>query len=177
MSGQTLIWPYTWQLLHTPQWRIWRVSLSFEAVSLPFATYLEVILASILQTTSFKLFISLKPFIRSVDAYLLSVVVYAVLILTSQISIVTLDNVSNNDTMMASLESQFKVLGIPFNKDGNWIWWVTHIFWIVTQWFRCHTTKLNRCFPHIINIAVQMALKTLLASSADLLLVAKDPKD
>ena len=93
--------------------------MSFEAVSLPFATYLEVILASILQTTSFKLFISLKPFIRSVDAYLLSVVVYAVLILTSQISIVTLDNVSNNDTMMASLESQFKVLGIPFNKDGN----------------------------------------------------------
>ena len=93
--------------------------MSFEAVSLPFATYLEVILVSILQTTSFKLFISLKPFIRSVDAYLLSVVVYAVLILTSQISIVTLDNVSNNDTMMASLESQFKVLGIPFNKDGN----------------------------------------------------------
>ena len=93
--------------------------MSFKAVLLPFTTYLEVIPVSILQTTSFKLFMSLKSSIRSVDAYLLSVVVYAVLILTSQISIVTLDNVSNNDTMMASLESQFKVLGIPFNKDGN----------------------------------------------------------
>ena len=93
--------------------------MSFKAISLPFTTYLEVIPVSVLQTTSFKLFMSLKPSIRSVDAYLLSVVVYTVLILISQISMMTLDNASNNDTMMASLESQFKALGIPFNKDGN----------------------------------------------------------
>lgn len=50
----------------------------------------------------------------------------------------TLDNASNNDTFMAELEKLLNERGVHFERDGNRI----------------------RCFPHIINIAVQTTLST-----------------
>ena len=32
---------------------------------------------------------------------------------------ITLDNASNNNTMMEGLQSRFREKGIPFDKDGN----------------------------------------------------------
>ncbi|KAJ3849378.1 ribonuclease H-like domain-containing protein [Lentinula lateritia] len=39
--------------------------------------------------------------------------------ISDRIGQITLDNVSNNNTMMASLESEFMLQGIPFHRDGN----------------------------------------------------------
>ncbi|KAF8831071.1 hypothetical protein HHX47_DHR1000060 [Lentinula edodes] len=59
---------------------------------------------------------------------------------------VTLDNASNNNTMMTSVAEELKVLGIPFDVVGNRI----------------------QCFPHVVNIAVKTGLKhlTMLLGSA-----------
>ncbi|KAJ3535357.1 hypothetical protein NM688_g6991 [Phlebia brevispora] len=52
---------------------------------------------------------------------------------------VTLDNASNNNTMMVSLQRLFTAHGIPFDHEQNRI----------------------RCFPHVINIAAKTGLKQL----------------
>ncbi|CDO78277.1 hypothetical protein BN946_scf184660.g4 [Trametes cinnabarina] len=57
--------------------------------------------------------------------------------LLSKIGMFTLDNASSNDTLMAELERLLGRAGIPFDRNGNRI----------------------RCFPHVINIAVQHILQ------------------
>ncbi|THH15387.1 hypothetical protein EUX98_g9474 [Antrodiella citrinella] len=52
---------------------------------------------------------------------------------------VTMDNASNNNTLMEALERELLKRGIPFHRDGNRV----------------------RCFPHIINITVQAILEEL----------------
>ncbi|CAA7268998.1 unnamed protein product [Cyclocybe aegerita] len=54
----------------------------------------------------------------------------------NKLSMFTMDNASNNDTMMEDLENELHKLGIPFDREGNQI----------------------RCFPHVINLAVKEAL-------------------
>ncbi|KAJ3925450.1 MAG: hypothetical protein NXY57DRAFT_967811 [Lentinula lateritia] len=52
---------------------------------------------------------------------------------------VTLDNMSNNNTMMTSVAEKLKILGIPFDVVRNCI----------------------RYFPHVVNIAAKTGLKHL----------------
>ncbi|KAF5370272.1 hypothetical protein D9758_006873 [Tetrapyrgos nigripes] len=59
--------------------------------------------------------------------------------ITRRIGSITLDNASNNNTMMRALERMFREIGIQFSAEGNRI----------------------RCFPHIINIAVKTGLSKL----------------
>ncbi|CAE6517063.1 unnamed protein product [Rhizoctonia solani] len=56
----------------------------------------------------------------------------------------TLDNASNNDTMMEDLERRMREAGHAFDKDGNRV----------------------RCFPHIINLAVN-AIRDALGTTGD----------
>ncbi|KAF5383852.1 hypothetical protein D9615_003798 [Tricholomella constricta] len=56
-----------------------------------------------------------------------------------KLALITMDNASNNNTMMEELEKIFRSRGIPFDADGNRI----------------------RCFPHIINLACQAILEAL----------------
>ncbi|KAF5329696.1 hypothetical protein D9619_009224 [Psilocybe cf. subviscida] len=56
-----------------------------------------------------------------------------------KISMVTLDNASNNATMMSEIQAELNQLGIPFDHEGYRI----------------------RCFPHVINLAVKEGLKYL----------------
>ncbi|KAJ2973106.1 hypothetical protein NUW54_g12126 [Trametes sanguinea] len=59
----------------------------------------------------------------------------------SKTGMFTLDNASTNDTLMENLECLLRDAGIPFDREGNRI----------------------RCFPHVINIAVQHILHELKA--------------
>ncbi|VDC02215.1 unnamed protein product [Peniophora sp. CBMAI 1063] len=52
---------------------------------------------------------------------------------------ISMDNASNCQTMMVHLEGLFKQIGIPFSAEGNRV----------------------RCFPHVMNIAVQTVLEHL----------------
>ena len=73
---------------------------------------------------------------------------------------VTLDNASNNDTMMEEVADELKVLNIPFDIVGNRIRCVNVIYinvLIVTL------TWEFSCFPHVVNIAVKAGLKHLTA--------------
>ncbi|OBZ74707.1 hypothetical protein A0H81_05703 [Grifola frondosa] len=63
----------------------------------------------------------------------------------SVIGMITLDNASNCATMMETLASSLNSMGIPFHADGNRI----------------------RCFPHVVNIAVQRGLKQLTQIDSD----------
>ncbi|CDO76573.1 hypothetical protein BN946_scf184831.g9 [Trametes cinnabarina] len=56
-----------------------------------------------------------------------------------KIGMITLDNASSNDSMMRALERLLDQVGVPFDSKGNRI----------------------RCFPHIVNIAVQHILEEL----------------
>ncbi|KAF5372361.1 hypothetical protein D9615_009320 [Tricholomella constricta] len=56
-----------------------------------------------------------------------------------RLALITMDNASNNNTMMEELEKILRSRGIPFDADGNRI----------------------RCFPHIINLACQAILEAL----------------
>ncbi|THH30687.1 hypothetical protein EUX98_g3511 [Antrodiella citrinella] len=56
-----------------------------------------------------------------------------------KIGMLTMDNASSGDTMMEELERLLTAAGIRFHRDGNRI----------------------RCFPHVINLAVQAALAKL----------------
>ncbi|KAL1738946.1 ribonuclease H-like domain-containing protein, partial [Schizophyllum fasciatum] len=57
----------------------------------------------------------------------------------AKISSITLDNASNNGTLMSEVASTLAGLEIPFDVDGNRI----------------------RCFPHVVNIAVKAGIKAL----------------
>lgn len=61
------------------------------------------------------------------------------LIICLQIGWITLDNASNNDTLLTSLERTFKSMNIPFSHIKNRI----------------------RCFPHIVNLACQAVLTSI----------------
>jgi len=56
-----------------------------------------------------------------------------------KISMITLDNASNNNTSMEKITVELHQLNIPFDEEGNRIW----------------------CFPHVVNIAVKAGLKHL----------------
>lgn len=71
---------------------------------------------------------------------------------------ITLDNASNNDTMMRELERLLKALNIPFERDGNRIRSVSIQPVIYCTLF---TMIPCRCFPHVINIAVKAGIKLL----------------
>ncbi|THH14133.1 hypothetical protein EUX98_g9644 [Antrodiella citrinella] len=73
--------------------------------------------------------------------------------LLDRIESITLDNASNNDTMMLELELLLAEDGIEFHRDGNRI----------------------RCFPHVLNIAVKAALKLL--TKVPRPAATKDPDD
>ncbi|CAE6524483.1 unnamed protein product [Rhizoctonia solani] len=64
-----------------------------------------------------------------------------------KIGTITLDNASNNDTMMEDLERRMCEAGHTFDKDGNRV----------------------RCFPHIINLAVNAICDALGATGDDYL--------
>ena len=70
-----------------------------------------------------------------------------------QIGWVTLDNASNNDTMMESLEQELKTLGIPFNRITHCIRYGDH--------FYSEIDKFCECFPHIINLGCQAVIKAI----------------
>ncbi|KAF5358783.1 hypothetical protein D9758_008530 [Tetrapyrgos nigripes] len=59
--------------------------------------------------------------------------------ITNRIGMITLDNASNNNTMMRSLERVFHDIDVEFSAEGNCI---------------C-------CFPHVVNIAVKTGLSRL----------------
>lgn len=73
---------------------------------------------------------------------------------------------------MASLETQLRRLGVPFDREGNRIRCVTFHGIVASLLILRH-----RCFPHVVNIAVQTALRTLSASSAETSLDAEDPEN
>ncbi|THH14369.1 hypothetical protein EUX98_g9621 [Antrodiella citrinella] len=73
--------------------------------------------------------------------------------LLHRIGFITLDNAANNDTMMRELERLLTRMGIHFEREGNRI----------------------RCFPHVLNIAVQAALKAI--TKAPPAIVEKDTGD
>ncbi|CAE6441197.1 unnamed protein product [Rhizoctonia solani] len=56
-----------------------------------------------------------------------------------KIGCITLDNASNNNTLMQELAQAFESRGIEFDEKENWI----------------------RCFPHVMNLAVNAILKSL----------------
>ncbi|QRV87057.1 hAT family dimerization protein [Ceratobasidium sp. AG-Ba] len=60
-----------------------------------------------------------------------------------KLGMITLDNASNNDTLMAQLEEYMLNHGLEFDRDGNRL----------------------RCFPHVINLAV-LAILAALSESA-----------
>ncbi|QRV94607.1 hAT family dimerization protein [Ceratobasidium sp. AG-Ba] len=62
---------------------------------------------------------------------------------TNKLGMITLDNASNNDTFMAQLETYMTERGLDFDREGNRL----------------------RCFPHVINIAVQAILAALRESA------------
>jgi len=50
-----------------------------------------------------------------------------------QIGWITLDNASNNDTFMSSLERELNARGIPFERDGNRIRYINFLVTYVTE--------------------------------------------
>ncbi|KAF8667727.1 Encoded by [Rhizoctonia solani] len=59
--------------------------------------------------------------------------------ISNKIGCITLDNASNNNTLMQELAQAFESRGIEFDEKENWI----------------------RCFPHVMNLAVNAILKSL----------------
>ncbi|CAE6511697.1 unnamed protein product, partial [Rhizoctonia solani] len=59
--------------------------------------------------------------------------------ITNKIGYITLDNASNNNTLMEELANSLQAYGAEFDPEKNHIW----------------------CFPHVINLAVQMIIKEL----------------
>lgn len=76
--------------------------------------------------------------------------------ITEKIGQITLDNASNNNTFMSSLCAMIDVTGRTFSAQGNRVRWVD-----LSSSDCCHTHRLTRCFPHVINIAVQAMLDRL----------------
>ncbi|KAJ3851832.1 hypothetical protein EV368DRAFT_42294, partial [Lentinula lateritia] len=62
---------------------------------------------------------------------------------------ITLNNASNNNTMMASLEFELTVHDVPFHRDGNCIQYVHSVVLCPIQ----HSCYTIRCSPYVINIA------------------------
>ncbi|CAE6411444.1 unnamed protein product, partial [Rhizoctonia solani] len=65
--------------------------------------------------------------------------------IVSKLGLITLDNASNNDTFMAQLEVYMAARGMDFDRHGNRL----------------------RCFPHVINLAVQDILAALADSAVE----------
>ena len=70
---------------------------------------------------------------------------------------ITLDNSSNNNTMIEAMEKLLCQCGIEFDRDGNWIRFVLLRFLNNTVSF----WNIWKCFSHIVNIAVKTGLKYL----------------
>ncbi|QRV97171.1 hAT family dimerization protein [Ceratobasidium sp. AG-Ba] len=64
---------------------------------------------------------------------------------TKKLGLITLDNASNSDTLMAQLEAYMVKQGLDFDRHGNRL----------------------RCFPHVINLGVQTILPALPSSSQE----------
>lgn len=91
-----------------------------------------------------------------------------------QIGCVTTDNASNNSTMMQTLERELSArYGVILHKEFN------HIRYVPCDTNRCMGCSLmvDRCFPHVVNIAVQTALKALSESAPDPDPVSDRPED
>lgn len=71
---------------------------------------------------------------------------------------ITLDNASNNGTMMEELERVLRAKGIRFSWIGNRIRSVAFSLCYFGQFI-----GFDRCFPHVINIAVQTGVRQLTA--------------
>lgn len=71
-----------------------------------------------------------------------------------QVGQVTMDNASNNNTMMEELERELTKRGISFHRDGNRIRYVDSLCCIQIA----DIMTPFRCFPHVINLAVQAFL-------------------
>lgn len=73
---------------------------------------------------------------------------------------ITLDNASNNDTFMAQLEEYMVAKGLDFERHGNRLRCARHLEFLIAL-----TRKKHRCFPHVINLAVQDILAALSTSA------------
>ncbi|KEP46424.1 hypothetical protein V565_199570, partial [Rhizoctonia solani 123E] len=65
--------------------------------------------------------------------------------ITHKLGWITMDNATNNDSMMVQLEEYMVTQGMDFDRHGNRL----------------------RCFPHVVNLAVQDILNALPASAAE----------
>ena len=69
---------------------------------------------------------------------------------------ITGDNAANNNTMMRHLETRFRKAGVPFDHNGNRVrYYRFYARLTYTQY------EINRCFPHVVNLAVQAIYATL----------------
>jgi hypothetical protein len=71
---------------------------------------------------------------------------------------------------MESLEELLRAADIPFCRHGNHIRLVIYCISISDVW-RLEADHLNRCFPHVVNIAVQTILKELKENGYDPVIV------
>ena len=62
--------------------------------------------------------------------------------------------------MMQHLETRFQAAGVPFDRNGNR---VRYVRFSITVSHTKH--RINRCFPHVINLAVQAIYATLKTKS------------
>lgn len=59
---------------------------------------------------------------------------------------ITLDNASNNNTLMEELSTELEKLGIPFDKDGNRIRSVLQYFQSVTCFLNYAKKMFSTCY-------------------------------
>ena len=73
-----------------------------------------------------------------------------------KIGSITADNAANNNTMMRHLEVRFRTAGVSFDHNGNRVRYRS----LFTRSQHAQY-EINRCFPHVINLAVQAIYATL----------------
>lgn len=89
-----------------------------------------------------------------------------------QIGWITVDNASNNDTMMQYIQDQLIATGISFDQTQNRIR-QDNIYYLIYYLLISLLFNFFRCFPHIVNLTVQSCL----TSITDITLISDSAMD
>lgn len=90
--------------------------------------------------------------------------------LREQIGQIMMDNAANCETAMETIANLCLSDGVPFDKIGNQIWCIDSYNPFLIEG---DLAQIARCFPHIINIAVQTIIKEIKEYPAELVKTSK----
>ena len=91
----------------------------------------------------------------------------------NKVGMVTLDNASNCNSMMREVGKILRDMGIPFDIDGNRIWYEQPLPSMLLFIFLCDYS----CFPHVIDLCIKAGIRQLTELPVEITPISQEDSD